>query len=184
METCKRYHEMANVVRRSAIYGRLTSAGRSCYCCFRPTRSDILNNYPSVKSKITVIYPGLSKLTKESEIKTRSLEVWGIDRPYALFVGTLEPRKNLKGLLESYGNLPAYVRDQLLLVIVGGQGWRLDNLPEIISGYGLERSVRITGFVSDSQLAELYASSRFLVMPSLYEGFGFLSSKPRAMVKL
>jgi glycosyltransferase involved in cell wall biosynthesis len=137
------------------------------------TQTDLIKDYPATESKVSVIYPGLSALPMQSAIKDEALKAWHIDRPYALFVGTLEPRKNLKRLLEAFADLPANTKDRLLLVIAGGQGWHLNNLSQIIRENKIEQFVRITGFVKDQQLADLYAFSEFLLMPSLYEGFGF-----------
>ncbi|MGY5810827.1 glycosyltransferase family 4 protein [Rhizobium sp. LEGMi198b] len=123
------------------------------------------------ESKLRVVYPGVTKLAKPKQQDTVSS--FRIDRPYALFVGTLEPRKNLKSLLEAYALLPQEVRKGLLLVLAGGQGWRLSDLESHITDLNLRDSVRLTGYVSDEQLAELYQNAKFLAMPSLYEGFGF-----------
>ena len=86
--------------------------------------------------------------------------------PYLLAVGTLEPRKNVPGLLDALRLLRGEGRD-LQLVIVGRQGWA-DALPL----RELAAHVRLTGSVPDAELAELYAGAACLVLPSLYEGFG------------
>ncbi len=123
------------------------------------------------RAKLRVIYPGVTELV-EGPRQDIALS-FGIDRPYVLFVGTLEPRKNLKRLLEAYALLPPNLRQKLQLVLAGGQGWRLDDLESHIAKLKLRESVRLTGYVSDNQLAELYRNAEFLAMPSLYEGFGF-----------
>ncbi|AVA25753.1 glycosyltransferase family 1 protein [Rhizobium sp. NXC24] len=123
------------------------------------------------RNKLRVIYPGITELTGATQPDT--VPLFGIDRPYILFVGTLEPRKNLKKLLEAYSLLPDEVRRDLLLVLAGGQGWRLHDLEQHIANLNLQGSVRLTGYVSDQQLSKLYQNAEFLAMPSLYEGFGF-----------
>ena len=127
--------------------------------------------FPHHSSKVSVVYPGLTVLPDESS--SDFLTSHQIDRPYALFVGTLEPRKNLLNLLEAYARMPEKTRRNLLLVIAGGQGWRLGDLKQHISRLGIAASVRLSGYISDAQLATLYGNARFLVMPSFYEGFGF-----------
>ncbi len=130
--------------------------------------------FDALGKKIVTIYPGSTQL-KAGRIDAAShLPEHGIDRPYALFVGTLEPRKNLPRLLEAYALLAAEVRSRCMLVIAGGPGWRQgkEAIKQRIAAHNLENDVRILDYVTDQTLAELYANSRFLVMPSLYEGFG------------
>jgi glycosyltransferase involved in cell wall biosynthesis len=134
------------------------------------TKEAILSVYPWAETKIAVVYPGCTPLHSENPHKT--LVRHGIDRPFALFVGTLEPRKNLNNLLKSFALLPQAVRSNLLLVIAGGQGWRLGDLQVEIGNLKITSDVRVTGFVSDAELGALYQSAKFLTMPSLYEGFG------------
>lgn len=137
------------------------------YC----TAEQIAIHFPSAKDKINVIYPGLTLIAPNP--RSEILRSKNIDRKYALFVGTLEPRKNLQNLLSAYSLLPESVRDSLLLVIAGGAGWKTHNLASQIQKMKLERHVRLTGYVSDEDLQALYANAQFLAMPSLNEGFGF-----------
>jgi glycosyltransferase involved in cell wall biosynthesis len=92
--------------------------------------------------------------------------------PYFLFVGTLEPRKNLTRLLTAYSGLAKEVKSQVGMVIVGGKGWGKINLEDTISQLELGKYVRVLGYVDEETLRVLYASAQFLAMPSLYEGFG------------
>jgi glycosyltransferase involved in cell wall biosynthesis len=99
------------------------------------------------------------------------------DRPYALFVGGLEPRKNLEALVRAFGAVAA--EDDLVLVIAGGQvRWfpqAVDRLEVAIAGLGPapRRRVVRTGYVSDEERAALLTGATALAYPSLYEGFGF-----------
>ena len=97
---------------------------------------------------------------------------YDINRPYFLFVGTLEPRKNLTRLLQAYDSLPLSIKGKMKLVIVGGKGWGEVNLLDTITQLDLIECVKVLGRVDDMVLAALYANAQFLVMPSLYEGFG------------
>lgn len=135
--------------------------------------------FPSCGDKLSIIYPGLTSIGGVAIPK--NLSQFGIDRPYILFVGTLEPRKNLLRLLQAYAALPETTRQQFLLVLAGGQGWRLGDLKGHMAELQIESSVRLTGYVSDTDLAQLYGHARFLAMPSLYEGFGFPIIEANAM---
>jgi glycosyltransferase involved in cell wall biosynthesis len=135
--------------------------------------------FPRCGDKLSVIYPGLTTIGGMTVPK--ELSSFGVDRSYILFVGTLEPRKNLLRLLQAYAALPETTRQRFLLVLAGGQGWRLGDLKGHIAELQIESSVRLTGYVSDADLAQLYSRARFLAMPSLYEGFGFPIIEANAM---
>ncbi|TIN87182.1 glycosyltransferase family 1 protein [Mesorhizobium sp.] len=134
------------------------------------TATALAAEFPWMKSPVRTVFPGTATLPAPSDVS--SLEPLGITRPYALFVGTLEPRKNLANLIRAYGLLPAVTRSGCDLVIVGGKGWKQTGLADFVRSSGLETNIRFTGFVDDSVLATLYANCLFLAMPSLYEGFG------------
>ena len=91
---------------------------------------------------------------------------------YLLCVGTLEPRKNLQLALHAYERLPAALREQYPLVIVGMPGWRPEQLAAPLQRALATGQVRLLGYQSDTRLAELLAGARLLLFPSLYEGFG------------
>ncbi|MBX9915189.1 MAG: glycosyltransferase family 4 protein, partial [Pseudomonadaceae bacterium] len=91
---------------------------------------------------------------------------------YLLCVGTLEPRKNLQLALHAYELLPAALRAQYPLVIVGMPGWRPEQLAAPLQRALATGQVRLLGYQSDTLLAELLAGARLLLFPSLYEGFG------------
>lgn len=101
-----------------------------------------------------------------------SLQKYKIHRSYILFVGTLEPRKNLNRLLKAYSQLSDTLKFQASLVIVGGEGWGGVDVNNVIANLGLEKYVYVLGYVDEKTLATLYANALFLAMPSLYEGFG------------
>ncbi|TCR03924.1 glycosyltransferase family 1 protein [Neorhizobium sp. JUb45] len=135
------------------------------------TAADVVAFYQDASSRISVVYPGLTQLSVDA-VHAEAPIGCSTCHPYALFVGTLEPRKNLQRLLQAFAALPTANRGALNLVIAGGQGWRMGDLTKMIDQYNLKDIVKLTGYVSDTQLASLYASARFLLMPSLYEGFG------------
>ena len=90
---------------------------------------------------------------------------------YILFVGTLEPRKNLTAVVTAFKTLLADMPD-LRLVVCGPSGWGSETIDSRIQDLGISKSVTVTGFVSDAELHGLYQHCQMLVMPSLYEGFG------------
>jgi len=110
----------------------------------------------------------------------------GLPPEYLLFVGTMEPRKNIGGLLAAYARLPREQQRRFPLLIVGGGGWAgragaspVLTLAESIRRLGLTpdpharfEPVHVLGYVSDEDLSWLYAGARALVWPTFYEGFG------------
>lgn len=134
------------------------------------TAKDISNEFPIASSKIRVIYPGPTNFILAGDFK--ALANFGIHARYILFVGTLEPRKNLERLLRAFSLVDsAHTRD-LQLVIVGGKGWGNLDINALIRELDLSSKVVLTGYVTDEQLSTLYAHAYFLAIPSIYEGFG------------
>jgi alpha-1,3-rhamnosyl/mannosyltransferase len=91
---------------------------------------------------------------------------------YLLFVGTIEPRKNLAMLIRSYCDLPGALRDTCPLILAGSWGWKSDDVAELYRNEARAKGVHHLGYVADEDLPALYAGARALVYPSLYEGFG------------
>lgn len=96
----------------------------------------------------------------------------GHPHPYLLFVGTLEPRKNLQGLLDAYDLLKARGVAPPPLVIAGGTGWRTEELDRSLVARRGRGDVHLLGYVSDDDLPGLYREAMALILPSHYEGFG------------
>jgi glycosyltransferase involved in cell wall biosynthesis len=128
------------------------------------TQLDLQKFFPACSDKLTVVRSGLSYTPATAKLDVEK-------GPYFLFVGTLEPRKNLPRLLGAFAQV-VKTNDAISLVLVGGEGWGQQGLVEIIDELGLVDRVKLTARVSEQELAGFYANARALVMPSLYEGFG------------
>ncbi|QFT54616.1 glycosyltransferase family 1 protein [Microbulbifer sp. THAF38] len=127
------------------------------------TANELRQSFPSCAEKIVTIYE--APFLEVSEVP-------GPPGEYFLFVGTIEPRKNLKRLLEAYSLYRERVTDPLPLKICGGKGWGMPELKGKVQELDLEESVEILGYITDDQLPKLYREARALLIPSLYEGFG------------
>jgi len=102
-----------------------------------------------------------------------ALTQWGLQAGgYALFTGTIEPRKNIAGLLDAYACLPMPLRQRWPLVLCGYQGWNSDDLHARIRNAQAQGWARHLGYVADAQLPMLMAGARVFAFPSMYEGFG------------
>lgn len=129
------------------------------------SKKEILKNYHIPAEKITVTYPGHEHLSTHV-IETSLSKKTGEN--YILFVGTLQPRKNVERLIEAYES----TQTDHKLVIVGKRGWLYESILKKMQTSSKKDSIVYLEFVSDEELTVLYAKAAFLVLPSLYEGFG------------
>lgn len=91
---------------------------------------------------------------------------------YSLFVGTIEPRKNIETLLDAYSRLPEAVRSRWPLILTGYHGWQNDAINARLETARREGWAHYLGFVPSEDLPLLFAGARLFTFPSLYEGFG------------
>ena len=142
----------------------------------RSTASDLLDCYPGLPEEDVVTIPlGVSSGIQGETDGETSLETrrrLGVPARYILNLGTLEPRKNLAGLLRAYSGLPLSLRRNFPLVIVGAQGWKMSPLEALVREENLAEHVIWTGYVQDKDLGVLLTEATCFVYPSLYEGFG------------
>lgn len=135
------------------------------------SKNDIINYYKVDSDKVVVVYPGIKMESSKFKIQSSKFltESYGVEKKYILFVGTLQPRKNISKLIEAFSNLK---NKDLDLVIVGKKGWLYEEILEAPDKFGVEKSVKFLDYVSDEDLPSLYKNAICLVFPSLYEGFG------------
>jgi glycosyltransferase involved in cell wall biosynthesis len=95
-----------------------------------------------------------------------------IQDEFLLFVGTLEPRKNLLTVLKALEQILRHTSLRPQLVIAGGQGWLMEKTFSFIHDSGINEHLRLTGYLNDEDLRALYSSCQAFIYPSLYEGFG------------
>jgi glycosyltransferase involved in cell wall biosynthesis len=131
------------------------------------TADDLTRFYGVSANKLRVVYPGLDKLVIGDRDGVR--QKYKLPERYFLFIGTLQPRKNIARLVQAYRHWQKRnPQDAAALVLAGGKGWLYD--PTWVEG--VERVI-LTDYVDDSDKGTLYAGALALVFPSLYEGFGF-----------
>jgi glycosyltransferase involved in cell wall biosynthesis len=137
-------------------------------------REELSAQFGTPKQEIAVISPAVdtARFRRRGDEEVRRVAAtYGLRQPYILYTGTLEPRKNIVGLLDAYAGLPRALHERFQLVLAGGKGWldaeierRLDDLA------GLE--IVTTGYVPDADLPAIYSGAELFVYPSFYEGFG------------
>lgn len=138
----------------------------------KTTKKDLMKWYQIPDEKIEVIYNGFKK-TSGNCLPHEALAKWGKlkIKNYLLYVGTIQPRKNLNALIEAF-NLFQKNHPDFKLVIAGKKGWLYEEIFNLVEKLGLKEKVIFTGYVPDDELAALYKNAFCLIMPSLYEGFG------------
>jgi glycosyltransferase involved in cell wall biosynthesis len=139
----------------------------------RFTKGEILKFFPAFpEERIAVTSLGVSDIfgpkTQEDIAEFKRSE--GIDSPFLLSVSTIEPRKNLEGILRAF----ALIRDKIPheLHVIGARGWKSENLPRMVESLDIGGRVRFEDFVPIEKLALYYNSAEMLVFPSFFEGFG------------
>src|SRR3989338_6756341 len=155
------------------------------------TKDDIVKNYNVSPSKITVTYEGYDEDRFKPQSRTRSDLVkkkYGVRGDYIIFVGTLQPRKNLERLIEAFASIVHSsqlmvnggkktvnnepLTDNLSLVIAGKKGWFYESIFEKVKELNLKDKIVFTEYVSDANLSALIGGASVYVLPSLWEGFG------------
>jgi len=135
------------------------------------TRKEIVRYVRVSPEKVKTIHLAASSLYRpisKTKAKQQVAKKYNIQHSFILFVGTLEPRKNITGLIESYAR--AGLKQQL--VIVGSKGWHYKSIFEKVKEHHIEHKVLFTGYVPDADLPFFYAAADLFVYPSFYEGFG------------
>ncbi len=141
------------------------------------TRRDLTAFYGIAPDKIHVVYPGIDPdlaPVKDADAIAAVRTHYDIPGPYLLYLGSIQPRKNLVRLIEAYAmwqrsaDAPTHY-----LVLAGKQGWLYKDIYAKVRRLGLEGWVRFTGYVDAAHIAALYSGAAAFAFPSLYEGFGF-----------
>ncbi|MGQ9584455.1 MAG: glycosyltransferase family 4 protein [Anaerolineae bacterium] len=143
------------------------------------TRTDLARHYGVPKDKVEVVYPGVREGMRPDLAPAQveaALHRHGVQQPYYLYVGTLQPRKNLIRLLGAFAEASRVwdgpARQEPRLVLAGKEGGERKALRREVRRLGLEGRVRFLGYVPDEDLPSLYRGALAFVFPSLYEGFG------------
>lgn len=99
-------------------------------------------------------------------------EKFSVTKPYILYVGTIEPRKNLERLIRAFDLLKQKYHIPHQLVLAGGKGWQSEGIYQAVSEAKAREDILFTGYVSQMEKNALYCNATVFVFPSLYEGFG------------
>jgi glycosyltransferase involved in cell wall biosynthesis len=136
------------------------------------TSKDLAAHYGISESKMRLVYPGVDESlapVRDPHILAAARARYKLPERYLLFMGTLQPRKNIARIVQGYARWrAAQNKPDVALVLAGQQGWLFD--PAWIEGI---EGVILPGYVADMDVAALYSGALALVFPTLHEGFGF-----------
>lgn len=163
-------------VKIKALYKFMAKKSNRIIAVSRSTQKDAREFLGFSEEKIDVIYNGLDKrFLEECRYSKEDLKkLYGIKDKYILFLGTLEPRKNLARVLEGFAKFKSMFAEKFdyQLVVSGKRGWLFGEYFQMAEDFGVKDEVIFTGYVGGDELKPLYTYAEFFVMPSLYEGFG------------
>jgi glycosyltransferase involved in cell wall biosynthesis len=135
------------------------------------TKKDLVKNYHLSDEKIEVIYNGYENKIRNPQSVIKNLTPIKSGENYILYVGTLQPRKNISTLINAFKE---FVKNnkKYKLIIAGKKGWLYENIFSQVRDLNLTNKIKFVGYVSDEELVNLYKNAFCFVLPSLYEGFG------------
>lgn len=162
-------HSEKTIQKIGGLFKRVLSEADLLIADSNNTKSDIIKFYQVSDSKIQVIYPGVDlPLPPQGWQKATP----GVEE-YILFVGTIEPRKNIQGLIKAFNLLKKEYGMAHKLIIVGMKGWMYEDIFKEYEKSDFKSDIIFKGYAPDEELAGLYKNASAFVYPSFYEGFGF-----------
>ena len=163
----------------AAYYGQIDKAVSHAAHVIVPsehTKQDLIAQLGVPGDRVSVIYEAANPLFRPlpvSATRQRVCVQYDLPERFVLAVGTIEPRKNINGLLHAFAHLrQKYAIGDVALAIAGSKGWLYEETLDLIDKLGIGKDVRLLGRVPDEELHQLYVASRCLIHPAYYEGFG------------
>lgn len=166
-----RHHPLPSVVVHRFSLPRIVRKADRILTISENSQRDIERCYPAAEGKVRIVHPAQDARFRPVE-QSSVLEKMGIQRPYLLYVGTLEPRKNLLTLLHAYELFRQGGGPPVQLVLVGKKGWKTQSLFDAIERSTYRSDIVLPGYVERDDLPVLFSMAQLFVFPSEYEGFG------------
>lgn len=138
------------------------------------SKKEIIDTYKVKPEKIAIINPAIDHqdyYPRSQKEQAKVKKKFKIEKPYILYAGTIEPRKNIVTLLDAYAQLPSAIRESHGLVLAGGKGWKDEDIYKKLEEYK-DLTIILTGYVADDDLPALHSGAEVFVFPSHYEGWG------------
>lgn len=173
--TCPEYHPKDRVRYMEKSLQESMASAKLILTVSDFSRNEIIRlfNYPAERIVTTKLACSGDYIQRDLPECQSVLQKYQLEwQGYALYIGTMEPRKNIRGLLQAYQKLPMETRARYPLILSGYRGWEDNILWQLVERGTREGWIRYLGYVPDSDLPYLYAAARTFVYPSFYEGFG------------
>lgn len=170
------YHYERNIEFHNRRNEFITKHSRLVITLSQNSKKDINNVLGIPTSKIRVVPGAISE--KYYPIKNRTLIQKVLKKyhlkkgQYFLFIGTIEPRKNIEGILHAYAKIRNQLKSPFKVVIIGEKAWGWKNLQKNIRKLNLEKEILVTGYVPDADVVPIINGAKIFIYPSFYEGFG------------
>lgn len=169
------YHPQSRVRHQHSLFKPLIKKGSLFITDSEFSKNELLEYFPTVEGRVVSVPLGVDPMfcVRPYSVIELTLAKYGLTAGrYTLSVGTIEPRKNIKRLVQAYEQLPVDLREYYSLVLVGGRGWNSKDIHELIASYSAQGWLKYLDYVSDQDLAAIYSGARLFVCISRYEGFG------------
>lgn len=166
------WHKALNVKKNINKFDKIIAVSQN-------TKNDLIELLNVAEEKIEVIYPGISEKLIQFKDNDQNISVnqmlkekYRLNKDFVLYLGTIEPRKNISGLIEAYNKLRDSGVD-CLLVLAGGWGWKTKEIKRNWQKSPYQKDIRFIGYIKEEDKPVLYKMAKIFVYPSFYEGFGF-----------
>ena len=162
-------------LRLTALTNRAIAKAELIVCISDHIRQVVRERYKVSEDRLAVTHLGASEVFRslDKQVARRFVrDTYGIDRPYFLFSGRWEPRKNIVRIIKAFARFRAESKLDMQLVFSGERTWAAQEADDVIRQYGLESDVVELGKSPMSELPQLYSGAVALAYPSLWEGFG------------
>src|SRR5216110_1104150 len=170
-----RYHPVRRVLLNRPLVDVAARRADAIITVSESAKRDIVRLYGSQAERVHVVHEAAApsfQPVRDAAVLERVRQRYGLADRFILYVGTIEPRKNLPKLIEGFASRRKSGQLRHQLVCAGPYGWLSRNVEDLIDRLGIEDAVRFTGYVPFEDLAALYSLAEMFVFPSLYEGFG------------
>ena len=164
-------HTAATVLADQRFAANIIKPARGIITPSESSRKDAIERLGLNPDRVRAIHHGISGAYFNAPDPAPARARFKLNKPYILFVSTIEPRKNLLRLLDAYESLRTSIRDEFELIVAGPKGWSSESTMLRLSLAGA--NVRYLGYVPEAYLPGLTAGASVFAYPSLYEGFGF-----------
>jgi alpha-1,3-rhamnosyl/mannosyltransferase len=177
--TCAEYHTAKNVAATRRYGEKILKACDGLIAISAHARRDAMEILKIPAERIRAIHPGVAEPFFAATAEDARLvgAKYDLHSPYLLFVGCIEPRKNVPNLIRAYRRLPEPVRRDAQLVVAGPFGWADEEVRGMLRAGG---GIRYLGYVPEGDLPGLYRGAAALAYPSYYEGFGLPAAQAMA----